>query len=213
MWGFLSYKFNFTTSNQPFHIVSSWFSLGRLSVSRNLFTSRFPICWYITISIIFLWFFCIPVVSYIISPPSYLILFRSSIFYSWWYWVKLINFIYHLKKTALGFNVFLFYLCFLLSLLFPSFHWYFLISHIWWFIATTDQPEFHRCINFCYVYSFLRQLWPLTSEWMSLFHSVACQLKKIQKTTICCNALINVSFHEASHNDSEMSEECSWRQW
>ena len=109
MWGFLNYKLNFTASNHPFHIVSSWFILGRLSVSRNLFTSRFPICWYITINSIFLWFFCIPVVSYIISPPSFLISFRSSIFSSWWSWVKLINFIYHFKKPALGFNIFLFY--------------------------------------------------------------------------------------------------------
>ena len=105
--------------------ISSWFSLGRLYVSRNLsISSRLSNLLVYDCSIL-LWFF-VSLISVVISPLSFI----WVLFFPWWAWLKVYQFCLPLQKTSSWFHwsfvLFswsLFYLFPLWSLLFPSFCW------------------------------------------------------------------------------------------
>ena len=107
--------------------ISFWFNLGRLYVSRNSLILGCPIRWHIIFQSIVI-ILCISVVSAVISPLSFLILFIWALFFSWWAWQKICWFCLSLKDQLL---VLLIYKRFWFFSLFTYFHsdfYYFLPS-------------------------------------------------------------------------------------
>ena len=113
-WTFVGWevfvKWDFSTSDESIQTVSSWFSLGRLYVSSNLSTSLLSNFFHRIVHNTFM-FFCMCVVSLVISPLIFKILFDSSPFFPWWAWLK----VYPLKKKKKTASAFinLFYFSFL----------------------------------------------------------------------------------------------------
>lgn len=82
---FVFYQFSFVMSNWSIQIFYSWFSFGRLRVSRNLSMScRLSICWHI----IFCSILCVVSFYFCDIGCSLSFLILCPLFFSWWFWLK-----------------------------------------------------------------------------------------------------------------------------
>ena len=85
--------------------ISSWFSHGRLTFSKNLsISSRLSILLSYSCSQYSLIIHCISILSAGTSPFSFLIfLIWYFSFFSWWVWLVICHFFYLLKEPAFNF--------------------------------------------------------------------------------------------------------------
>ena len=82
---------------------STWFSFGRLSVSRNLsILSQLSSCWHIVVHNIFLKSFVVLRCHLLfIFFHFWFYLFGSSLFFSWWVWLKACWLLFTFSKKQL----------------------------------------------------------------------------------------------------------------
>ena len=100
-WDYFSHRFNFSTCNWSFIFsISSWFSLGRLYLSKNLsISSKLP---NLLACSRLLWSFVR--VSVVTSFSFLILLIWALSFFSRWVWLKVSQFCLHFQRTSFQFH-------------------------------------------------------------------------------------------------------------